>query len=112
MYRKAVEGESDLVYVSIANQSLASVPYLIALDHATRLGPIAAAWPYSGLGVSLLQCATPLQATACCVMTALSQPVPDLPQTQQCEQPLSHTASRAGLRPEQPGLLAGQQASC
>ena len=36
MYRKVVELESDLVYVSIANQPLASIPYLIALDHSTR----------------------------------------------------------------------------
>ena len=36
MYRKAVELESDLVYVSTANEQLASVPYLIALDHSTR----------------------------------------------------------------------------
>ena len=37
LYRRAIEVESDLVYVSVANAALASVPYLIALDHATRL---------------------------------------------------------------------------
>ena len=38
-YRAAVELESDLVYVSTANEALASVPYLIALDHSTRHPP-------------------------------------------------------------------------
>ena len=31
--------DSDLVYVSVANAALASVPYLIALDHTTRWEP-------------------------------------------------------------------------
>ena len=32
--------DSDLVYVSVANAALASVPYLIALDHTTRWEPV------------------------------------------------------------------------
>ena len=36
LYRRAIEVDSDLVYVSVANAALASIPYLIALDHTTR----------------------------------------------------------------------------